>query len=55
MSSDESYATGDKYMPVQDDDRPVESGIDEATADTDAQLGRRTFRTCWPRRYYHVY
>lgn len=41
MSSDESYAACDKYIPVQDNDKPAESGIDETTADTDAQLGRR--------------
>lgn len=43
MSSDESYATSDKHIPVQDDDKPVESGIDESTADTDAQLGKAYF------------
>lgn len=42
MSSDESYARGEKHIPVQDDDKPVESGIDEATADSDAQLGTHT-------------
>lgn len=39
MSSNESYATDDKHIPVQDDNEAIESGIDESTADSDAQLG----------------
>lgn len=44
MSSDESYATKDKHIPVQDDDEVVEDGIDETTADSDAQLGTSKIR-----------
>lgn len=34
------YSTEGGQIPVQDDRLPVEDGVDAATADSDAQLGR---------------
>lgn len=44
MSSDDAtyndYSTeGGQQIPVQDDNAPIEEGVDAATADSDAQLG----------------
>lgn len=39
VGNEESYVTKDEQVPVQDDNEIVEDGIDEATADSDAQLG----------------
>lgn len=33
------YATTESQIPVQEDNKPVESGVDASTADSDAQLG----------------
>lgn len=34
------YSTeGGQQIPVQDDNAPIEEGVDAATADSDAQLG----------------
>lgn len=41
-SNDETYndyATQGGEIPVQDDNAPIEEGVDAATADSDAQLG----------------
>lgn len=38
-SNEESYVTKDEQIPVQEDSDAVEEGVDEATADSDAQLG----------------
>lgn len=38
-TNDSSYATKEAEIPVQGDDVPVEDGVNEATADSDAQLG----------------
>lgn len=41
VGNEESYETKkDEQIPVQEDDAAVEEGVDEATADSDAQLGR---------------
>ncbi|KAK7709803.1 hypothetical protein SLS64_006044 [Diaporthe eres] len=42
-SNDETYndyATQGGEIPVQDDNAPIEEGVDAATADSDAQLER---------------
>lgn len=44
MSSEDAtyndYSTeGGQQVPVQDDNAPIEEGVDAATADSDAQLG----------------
>lgn len=39
MSSNDDYSTQGGEIPVQDDNAPVEEGVDAATADSDAQLG----------------
>lgn len=39
MSANEDYTTEGGDIPVQDDNAPVEEGVDAATADSDAQLG----------------
>lgn len=39
-SNEESYVTKDEQIPVQEDTDAVEDGVDEATADSDAQLGK---------------
>lgn len=41
-SNDETYndySTQGGEIPVQDDNAPIEEGVDAATADSDAQLG----------------
>ncbi|CAN8101994.1 unnamed protein product [Discula destructiva] len=41
VGNQESYETkAQEQIPVQDDNAAVEDGIDEATADSDAQLER---------------
>lgn len=42
VGNEESYVTKEEQVPVQDDDDVVEGGVDEATADSDAQLGKST-------------
>lgn len=42
VGNEESYVTKEEQVPVQDDDETVEGGVDEATADSDAQLGITT-------------
>lgn len=39
MSSNDDYSTQGGEIPVQDDNAPIEEGVDAATADSDAQLG----------------
>lgn len=39
MSANDDYTTQGGEVPVQDDNAPVEEGVDAATADSDAQLG----------------
>lgn len=39
MSANDDYTTQGGDIPVQDDNAPVEDGVDAATADSDAQLG----------------
>lgn len=39
MSANDDYTTQGGDIPVQDDNAPVEEGVDAATADSDAQLG----------------
>lgn len=39
VPTDNSYVTKNEAIPVQKDEALVEDGIDEATADSDAQLG----------------
>lgn len=47
VGNDKSYETKkDEQIPVQDDDAAVETGVDEATANSDAQLGRASFYPC---------
>lgn len=40
VPTDNSYVTKNEAIPVQKDEALVEDGIDEATADSDAQLAR---------------
>lgn len=42
MSANDDYTTEGGDIPVQDDNAPVEEGVDAATADSDAQLGMCT-------------
>lgn len=46
VGNEKSYETKkDEHIPVQDDEAAVEEGVDEVTANSDAQLGRFTFHT----------
>ncbi|KAJ4385586.1 hypothetical protein N0V93_010015 [Gnomoniopsis smithogilvyi] len=40
VGNEESYVTKEDQVPVLDDNDNIEDGVDEATADTDAQLER---------------
>lgn len=44
VGNEESYVTKEDQVPVVDDNDNVEEGVDEATADSDAQLGESHFR-----------
>lgn len=39
VGNEKSYVTKEDQVPVLDDNDNIEDGVDEATADTDAQLG----------------
>lgn len=39
VGNEESYVTKEDQVPVVDDNDNVEEGVDETTADSDAQLG----------------
>lgn len=39
VGNEESYVTKEDQVPVVDDNDNIEEGVDEATADSDAQLG----------------
>lgn len=43
VGNEESYVTKEDQVPVLDDNDTVEEGVDEATADSDAQLGNSHF------------
>lgn len=44
VGNEESYVTKEDQVPVVDDNDNVEEGVDEATADSDAQLGNPHFK-----------
>lgn len=48
VGNEESYVTKEDQIPVVDDNDNIEEGVDEATADSDAQLGTSHFEASYP-------